>query len=823
MNPNCIKATEAAIGRQLTQAEIAGIEARLRGNLREMARTDYDSFAQMTPEQRLMSAAQRAMEQDAEVAAKKAQRSAQNLLTQTREANSLTTRGVELTIAGRRRPFHAALFERMRQVDGYVRGVQSELWSRMVDTVTAAEPRFFGLMEDPAAVRAFVQEVYGQDSGSQAAKQGAKAYLDTMEVTRQRANSAGAMLGKLDYGYLPQAHSVRDVARAGKDAWVDYVMPRVDRERYVNEDGSAMSDAEMVAFLGHAYDTISTEGRNKLVPGQTARPSRASRFDEAHRAIHFKDADSYLQYLSEFGRGSVFEQIQGHVTMMGKNIGLMESMGPNAGATYRLLKDTVEKADNAAGAREFGATLDMAWDTLNGATAQPVSQRLADFGQGIRNFTTAVKLQGVMLSSVTDVPLMLTAAKYNGMPLAQTLANTLRSFGGDTRAEAARMGLAVESISSEMQRWHGDNLAQGWSSKLANTTMRLTLVEAWTNALRRGFSLTLASRLDGMRQADWAMLKPADRRQFADFGVTEQDWRIWQMADATEYRGQTLLTAEALRNIPDERLRAAGIADPVAAVNQASAKLLGFVDNEAHTAVLGPDLMTRATLTQGTKAGTVGGELARSTTLFKSFAFAMISRHLRRLQSIETAGGKLAYSASVMTGLTLFGALAMQLKDLATGKDPRDMTTPKFWGAAFMQGGGLGIFGDVLYTGLGGDSRGGQANWTGLLGPVAGTAFDLGNVTLGNVGQAMQGKETHAGAELVRFGRQNIPFANLWYLRAAVDHAFVHDMQETLSPGYLSRMRRRQEKEWGSGFWWAPGEAAPERAPDVSTAVGGRS
>jgi hypothetical protein len=45
-------------------------------------------------------------------------------------------------------------------------------------------------------------------------------------------------------------------------------------------------------------------------------------------------------------------------------------------------------------------------------------------------------------------------------------------------------------------------------------------------------------------------------------------------------------------------------------------------------------------------------------------------------------------------------------------------------------------------------------------------------------------------------------------------------MQESISPGYLQRMRQRARKTYGNDFWWQPGEAAPDRAPDFGAAVG---
>jgi hypothetical protein len=178
-----------------------------------------------------------------------------------------------------------------------------------------------------------------------------------------------------------------------------------------------------------------------------------------------------------------------------------------------------------------------------------------------------------------------------------------------------------------------------------------------------------------------------------------------------------------------------------------------------------------------------------------------------------------AYGAALTTGMTLFGGLALQLKDLASGKDPRDATTAKFWGAAFVQGGGVGIFGDLLYTGMGGDNRAGVPNWVNLLGPVLGSGFEAANLTAGNLGQAARGENTHAGAEALRFARSHLPFVNLWYAKAALDHAGLQDLQEYLSPGYLARMRRRARTEWGQDYWWRPGQTLPRRGPNWKNAA----
>lgn len=803
MHADCIAEIAAAIGRAPTKRELDAFEGDLLRQMREMARTE-PTWPTLSGQQRLQLAGERAQADALAAADKQAQRRASNLTAQAREVARMQQRAGEI---GGAKAAHRAVFERMRQADDYIAGVRNESLANLVDAIHAVEPRFFGLMDNPEAVRGFARAVMDGNAATPELAKAAKAYTEAMEGVRLRANAAGADIGKLDYGYLPQPHDVGRVARAGAEAWSEAVLPRLDRSRYVGLDGAPMGDDQILAMLRGAWETIATEGRNQRVPGQSGGGSRASRFDDAHRAIHFKDADAYLDYLGEYGRGSMMQAIHGHVGMMAKSIGLMEEFGANPNSTYRLMKDTAEQLDNLQGASESFATLDMVWDTLNGTTAQPVSAGLAQFWQGVRNFTTAAKLQGVMLSAITDAPLQVIVAKSNGVPIGKAM-KSLFAGVGDTRAAAHQMAIGMDEIAGEMSRWHQDHLAQGWTAKLANTTMKLTLVEAWTNALRRGFALTMSGTLNTMRRTNWADLAPGDQSRLKSSGVTEADWAIWQKAD--DY-GTGQLTRQGIRAVRGET---------PADINRATARLIGYLDQEARTAVLAPDVMTRAMIQQGTKAGTPVGEGLRSAMLFKSFAFGIVDKHLRRLRNIPTNQGRAAYSVAMLTSLTLFGAIATQLKDMAQGKDPRDMTTEKFWTAAFLQGGGLGILGDLVYTGAGGNARGGQANWTGFAGPVFGTLFDFADLTLGNAYRAMDGKKTDVGADALRFARGNTPFVNLWYLRGAVDHMVLHDLQEQASPGYLRRMRKRARKDWDQDYWWAPGEALPDRAPDFSAAAG---
>ena len=145
-------------------------------------------------------------------------------------------------------------------------------------------------------------------------------------------------------------------------------------------------------------------------------------------------------------------------------------------------------------------------------------------------------------------------------------------------------------------------------------------------------------------------------------------------------------------------------------------------------------------------------------------------------------------------------------------------STMKLWRTAFANPAEMGLYGDFLYSEA---SRHGGGGLAAMAGPVAGLVEDMIGLTQGNLVQMAQGKDTRFGAELVKFGKGMTPmFSSLWYTKTAVDHLFFQQLQNELSPGYLQAMRSRAMREFGDREWWATGEAAPSRMPNLGAAVG---
>lgn len=840
MKERCVTAVQAAakaLGRNpLTKAQLASIDNRMSATLRQFARTDPE-WQSKSMDQRVSKAAQQAMA-DIQAGAARKLENAQRQIVKTAATEARIT---EVGKDGRR----ADLVEDLHRTQAYINGIKQEAIGNMVNLMDAAktgEGAGFGRRvmmflfdaDNPGMTRDLATEIYQNadgKTGNKVATEGAKAYLQVIESLRQRFNAAGGDVGRLEYGYIPQPHDAGKVRGAGgepaREAWVAKIMPLLDRSRYVLEDGARMGDAELQGVLGRAWETIGSDGANKREPGVFGGTGAKANAGSESRQIHFKDADSYMAYMKDFGTGSMYDAVIGHVGRMARDIGLIERYGPNPNAQMRLQFDLATKADPVPDKMRSQIAEDLTgpeatWRVVSGASGMAKHAQLAQISTDVRNLQTMGKLGSAVISSITDLGTFVTTTGYNKLSYWDAFKNVGKSAASkDTRDFMTAHGIIAESMIGDMNRWTGDNIRQTWSGRLANSTMKLSLMNAWTDTLRRAFSLTMMQGMARMSKTEWGKLTEWDRTLMERRGITADDWAVVSKAQLTEHSGMQHLTPEAIRATGDAR------ADEVVA------KVLGLITDESEFAVLNPDLTTKKLASLGGQArGTIVGELARSMAQFKSFPIAMVSRHWRRVLDAPQVGdgsapaltNRLMYAGALMVSTTALGAMSLQGKQIRDGKDPIDMFGPhawKFWAKAVAQGGGLSIAGDFLLNDPA-DSQGGflaNAAKT-ALGPSFGTGAEVLGILIENTHKSINDKDTHTGAQAVRILRSNAPYVNLWYAKSALDHAGMHALQENLSPGYLGKMKQRAAKDFGQSYWWQPGTGGPDRAPDLSKAAG---
>ena len=212
--------------------------------------------------------------------------------------------------------------------------------------------------------------------------------------------------------------------------------------------------------------------------------------------------------------------------------------------------------------------------------------------------------------------------------------------------------------------------------------------------------------------------------------------------------------------------------------------------------------------------GTVGGEAHLAVAQYKQFVLERMSTHLMRILYEGTIGDRVMRGLAFALLSTAAGVVSLQTAEILAGKNPHDMSDPKFWAKAFTKGGAGGVYGDLLAEALGGEHRI-AAGFGFLGGPAGGLIADIGSTALSPLRHDL----FDAGGRRVTSGPWNDTFQTLrrwtpetWYTKLAVDRLFYDQLQTLLDPHYRESFRRAEQyasRRGGGGYWWAPGEATP--------------
>lgn len=687
-----------------------------------------------------------------------------------------------------------------------------------------------GRVRNRAELDELLMELKGKDSGNLSAQEHARAFGAVAEDLRLRYNAAGGHIGKIE-GWAPQNHESVSIREAGLEAWRDFTMgetqggvPVLDRDRMLDDaTGLPFDDETLWETLGPVHETLASDGWATRTPGAAGSKAIANTRAE-HRFLHFTP-EGWIAYNERFGRGTLFDAMMAHIDGMTRDIALMERLGPNPAATAKWLRDGLEKAAHLKGGRGrrrlLGArpgrlATDQArmdanifgqiFDEVTGKNRTPHSRELALGFSAIRSFQVATKLGGATLSTTSDQATQILARRFNGFPvlgMARSQLKMLNPLDDADRRLAIRSGLIAEDashIGGTQARLTGEELTGEVSRRTAEAVLRLSGLNAVTQGGRWSFGMDAQSWITHQRGVAFDALDAPFRNFWIRHGFDAADWDRIRATPLAEERGAQWFLAT---NVADQQLRT---------------RLLGAILYETDYAVPVPGLRTQAAINARAKKGTWLGELLRTGFQFKSFPVTVMMQQGQRIMAMQP-WSRAGYAVNMFILMSTAGVVTLWLKDIAKGRDPRELDGQTLL-EAFAQGGGGGIYGDFIRSS---QSRFGSGFEDTLKGPAWQTAATLERLTLGAIAADRRGDNVNYGGRVVRALRSELPGGSLWYTRLAFERLVLDQLQSMIDPHYArswGRMAQRA-RDQGSGFWWAPGELTPERAPDLSAAIGG--
>lgn len=822
----CRDIVESIIGRPVSEAEIE----RLEKQVAKQAQALRDATPSLTQNEAITQAAESiAIQQKAALNAKK--RAA--LLNESKRLQALGAitqnwgtqygLGVRSLVTGTQRNVKGARVSAAGQQDA----VRSQLLGGFHASLAKLGPEDMRLFLSDAvegdtarALWQFSQETPDQLALKRlnpAAVRIAEVIYQYQELARGMANKEGAAVGKYA-GYIMR--SSHDIVAIAKDelAWKRMANETFDLPRMLAEMDYANSDQMIDALYQGLASGLHLKATEAPVTGGKRGLGNLANKLSKPRVIHYKDADSFMAYNPVFGAGNLRESVISGLEQSAKSIGLMQVMGTNPGAFIDALETQLAKElkkttpdaravtrfrEDIEGARKRLAEVDGTMDIPGHATA-------AKFGASLRMLQTMASLGGSLLSSVSDLGTFIVSARHNGInPLQAAGAAVSGLLKGRSRAEqielAASLGVVFESLAGKMaSRFSLDDGVRGGISSGQQLFFKFNGQNWWTDSLRFAAAEMLSHNLAGQAGKAFNQLDPLLAKTLVLYGLDEKGWNLARKS-ITEQDGRSFISPD---NITDE----------------ATAKALRayFTDQNGYL-LLSPDAETRYLTKLGTKKGTAAGELVRFMAQFKSFTVAFTQRMAGRelishidpnvrgagvWKAAAQSGQAWIGMANVIAMSTLFGYLAMSMKDIVKGKEPRDPTDLKTALAAMQQGGGLGIMGDFLF---GQQNRMGGGFIGTLAGPMAGDIESAAQLYFNAREAALDSeKEAKLGDDLYRIAYSNLPGNNLFYVKPVLDYLILWNFQEMMNPGAMQRMEKRAADQ-GQEFFISPAKRVSEQ------------
>jgi len=720
-------------------------------------------------------------------------------------------------------------FSTYSNVEARQASIFGQFQSQISDVLATFRARGLGWHSNVNTLHDVVRELWGTNTGNSAAKEMAESWSKVGEMARQMYNEAGGAIPKLDTWRLPQSHNMVAVMKAGQEAWVKFVTPLLDHSKMINErTGKAFTPQELDLALSEVFKTIGEDGYNKMKPTgalYTGHRSLAKRYMD-HRFLLFKNADDWMKYQESFGNPDTFASMNQYLHRMSHDIAMMQVLGPNPHATMNFIRQSVMKDAQelklklqdqsiVTRAEENLNNMDELFDLYNGSSYASADHWVPRTLQGTRNIVNSAFLGSTAITSLTDLGFQKHTATQLGIafgPLFKRVFKNLNPLNVEERGRIAlRSGLIAESwigLAQTQARFAGEMTGPQITQRFSDVVMRASGLTAWTQAGRHAFGMELMGNLGDLVSKSFDTLDPRMQKALTRYGFDNASWDLIRQSELYNYKGATFLRPEEIRlatHMPKDQAQ------------ELALRFLDMVNTEVDYAVPTVGLRSKATLTGGTKAGTLPGEIVRSFSMFKNFSVQVAYTHLWKSMSEATLAKKAGSLADLAIATTAMAALSMQLKEIANGRDPRPMDTKEFWGASFLLGGGMGIWGDFLFSNV--NRYGGGLEDT-IAGPVINMANSIKNLTYGNVQQLIQGKDTNFAGETLRMLETYMPGKTLWYMKLLWQRQMFERLHLYIDPKYQQRLNSMQTKylkETGQHYWWRPGQESPDRAPELSS------
>lgn len=682
--------------------------------------------------------------------------------------------------------------------------------ANLSEFLTEYRPRTSGIRRKTAGLENIAPAAYGEINDP-VAKRMAESIQQTMEVLRLWANRYGANIPDNPNNRMFQTHDAVRVSRVTRDTWVnEHLADGVLDWDLMEYAGKKIEPGQRKEVLERVYDAIVTDGYNDPKRAQVNPLSLANRLNR-DRFLYYKTGAAWNEMQGKYGAGNVHQQVIGMIDAMAKDISVLKRFGPSPDSMFQYMKreaiGTAGERDLAAGAagrklqKQAERRVAVAEDEMKIHSRHVLS---LENNLPVQTFSAIKTLSVSAVLGAAFVPSFFSdqinsrmARNMMNMPTSKAFTRYWSEFAmTDAKIEEAiTSGVIFEhgiSIATQRARYFGLMDGPMWARNVGEFTYRFGMTSLHTQVARNAAGKNFQFILHQHRGMEFDELPFA--AYFVEHGITKADW-------------------DAMRAVPSHDVRGGKFLRPIDLFqggNPAAAEKFGnAMQMFIKTSVPDTNLRTQAETGGATNPNTVLGQAVRTMAALTSFPVSLYFNQLRR---ISHHPNKLTMAMKYFAWMTAGGMFITQSKALISGQQPYDMLPVNedgefdpldpswldFMGRSVVNGGSLGILGDVLFNTID-TATGGYKSGS----PTEEYIKSLAKLTVGNSFKAVQGKDTSIAKDSLAFAQKNIP--SFWQTKLIVNRYLADEMLMQADPAAWER-KKRYEAEHEAGMWWAMGE-----------------
>lgn len=486
--------------------------------------------------------------------------------------------------------------------------------------------------------------------------------------------------------------------------WKADVRPKLDDNRTFTMNNVDVNNPEQVdAFLRSAFDNVVNKGK-----ASQTNVNFANKF-QMQRVLHWKDAQSLIDYNEKYGSGSIQDSI---IRELSNQFGMHEIMRDwtidPMGAidatleTVDVDKDLVQrfkKSDEYKNVRDIMKAM-ITRDA-------PDSSAISSITSFLTAFESATKLGMALPASITDLVNTSRVARELGTSRFTTYAEVAKRF--------------IFGMSDDDKRMLSDFVNSGFATKLGQINRyainpydrssyrswanhwiyKLSLLHRWDDANRSYAASVTGQYLAKHRNIAWDKMTDHDKAILGEYNINQHDWELIRQSSTKTSGNGRYIMPDCVQDVSDEAvvasLKAQGVDNPTALRMQmykdnVERKMTSFFRDRQNHAIVAPDAVDRSILSFGAKPDqTVYYNAIRIITQFKHFGVALVRKSLLPIlrengattmsDSFNPFSGKSnwrgmgAYGAEVMA----LGYIGLTLKNLALGESPPSLAKEDTW------------------------------------------------------------------------------------------------------------------------------------------------